>query len=312
MSCFYLLMGPTQELDLARAELWALAGCAPRGRVAIGPLGVDVSRAAYVRLCGQQLAAAVDWPQLHAAIARLELRCERYRIEVVRPAPKVPVAAADLEKAIADLITGRPDLRHPHVQFAVIAAPGDWRFGQVISQSQQRWRRQARRPYHFSHALPAPMARALVNMVAAPGDTLVDPCCGLGTVVAEALADGVRALGMEINPALAQQAAANLAALGLPGNIVVGDARTCRGHFDAAVIDFPYGHSTRVAPELYADILLNLRPQVQRMALVFGTDQHRLLGELGLTVCQEARVTKGRLVRHIYVVSTKEGQSPAR
>ncbi len=152
------------------------------------------------------------------------------------------------------------------------------------------------------------MARALVNMVATPGDILLDPCCGSGTVVAEALADGIQAWGMEISPALAGQAAANLHALGLPPNIVVGDARTVTGAFDAAVVDLPYGHSAPVAPGLYADILSNLRGQVKRMALIFGGEQQPLLERLSLPIIQQARVLKSRLTRHIYVVAGGKGE----
>jgi len=217
-----------------------------------------------------------------------------------------------LQKSIADLISGHPDLDDPRVKFALIVTQNSWRFGIIISRSTQRWRHHRKRPHYYSHGLPPQIARALVNLVAAPGDSLLDPCCGSGTVVAEALADGIRAWGVEIYPSLASQAAANLRSLGLPANIMVGDARTIRGNFDAAVLDFPYGHSGPVDEGLYRDVLINLRDQVDRMALVFGRDQRPLLEELGLVVTQQASVPKGQLTRHIYVVSTKKEQQPVR
>ena len=312
MPCFYLLMGPDEELDLARAELWALAGCTPHGRVATGTVTADISRAAYVRLCAEQLAAGSNWPELQQAIAALKLHCEEYRIAVFRPAPKVAVNATSLQKSIADLISGTPNIDHPRREFAVIITPNEWQFGPIISRSRQGWRSQVKHPYHYSHALAPQMARALVNLVAAPGDTLLDLCCGSGTIVAEALSEGIYAWGVEINPALAGQTAVNLRALGLAANVIVGDARNIRGNFDAAIVDFPYGHSSPVAPDLYRDILVNLREQVERMALVFGGDQGWLLEQLALSVRQQATVVKGRLTRHIYVVTSKKGQRPAR
>lgn len=312
MPCFHLLMGPNEELELATAELSALAGHVCGGRVATGPIAPDVTRSSYVRLSADQLASGRNWAQLGTAIARLDLRCEGYRIEVFRPGPKVNVNATRFQKAIADLISGRPNLDNPRIQFALIIAQEMWRFGVIVSRSGQYWRSQANRPYYYSHGLASQMARALVNLVAAPGDTLLDPCCGSGTVVAEALRDGIHAWGVEINPSLARQAAANLRSLKLAANIMVGDARRIRGSFDAAVIDFPYGHSSPVESSLYADILTNLRTQVDRMALVCGYDQSRLLGQLGLTIRQQALVTKGQLTRYIYSVSTKKGQQPWR
>ncbi len=310
MPCFHLLMGPNEELELATAELSALAGHVCGSRVATGPVAPDVTRSAYVRLTANQLASASNYTQLSAAIAELDLRCEDYRIEVFRPGPKVSVNATWLQKSIADLISGRPNLDNPRVQFALIVTQEMWRFGVIVSRSSQHWRSQANRPYYYSHGLGSQMARALVNLVAAPGDTLLDPCCGSGTVVAEALRDGIYAWGVEINPSLARQAAANLRSLKLPANVMVGDARRIRGSFDAAVIDFPYGHSSPVESSLYAEILTNLRTQVGRMTLVCGCDQSHLLHQLGLTIRQQASVTKGQLTRHIYSVTTKRGQRP--
>jgi len=312
LPCFHLLMGPNEELELARAELAALAGQTCEARVATGPVAVDVTRSAYVRLSADQLASGRNWAQLRTAIARLDLHCEDYRIEVFRPGPKVSVHTTQFQKLIADLISGRPNLDEPRIQFALIIAQEMWRFGVIVSRSAQRWRSQANRPYHCSHGLPSRMARALVNLVAAPGDTLLDPCCGTGTVVAEALRDGIHARGVDINPSLARQAMANLRSLKLPANVLIGDARRIRGDFDAAVIDFPYGHSTPVESSLYTDVLTKLRTQVDRVALVCGCDQSQQLGQLGLTIRQQALVTKGQLTRHIYSISTRRGQQPLR
>jgi len=308
LPCFHLLMGPNEELELAKAELSALAGHISGDRVATGPIAPDVTRSAYVRLSADLLASGRNWAQLGAAIARLDLRCEDYRIEVFRPAPKVIANALRLQKSIADLISGRPNLDNPRIEFALVVTQEIWHFGVIVSRSAQYWRSQANRPHHCSHGLASRMARALVNLVAAPGDTLLDPCCGSGTVVAEALHDGIHAWGVEMNPSLARQAMANLRCLKLPANVMVGDARCIRGNFDAAVIDFPYGHSTPVESSLYADILNKLRTQVDRVALVCGCDQSHLLHQLGLTIRQQALVTKGQLTRHIYSVSTKRGQ----
>ena len=298
---FYLLMGPLEETELATAELEALTGCPVRGRVAAAPAQVDVSRAAYTRFCAQQLAVGSNLSELCAAVTDSQLAYDDFCVQVYRPAPKVEASPTQITRSIADCIWGHPNLDNPRTELAVVLTPGCWRLGRIISRSNQRWRRQAHRPHHYSHALPAQMARALVNMAAAPGEVLLDACCGVGTVVAEALDMGVWAVGVEANPKLAARAAANLRALSLPVNIVVGDARTFTGNFTAAVIDFPYGLSTPVPPGLYAQILSNLRPQVSRMALVMNQPSQGLLEGLSLRLLGHTPVTKGKLTRHIYV-----------
>jgi hypothetical protein len=57
---------------------------------------------------------------------------------------------------------------------------------------------------HGFHSYPARMhpaiARALIERFSAPGDALLDPFCGSGTVLIEALRAGRRATGVDLNP----------------------------------------------------------------------------------------------------------------
>ena len=309
MPCFYLITGADQELELAAAELGVLAGCGVQGRVGTGQVGVDVSRAAYTRFCAEQLAAAPNLGELVAEVRRLQPDCDGFRIEVHRPAPKVPASRTEIVKSIADCLPGRPNLDNPRTELAVVVSPGCWRLGRIISRSNQGWRRQSRRLHNYSFALTAQMARALVNLAAAPGDRLLDPCCGVGTAVAEALVMGVRAVGADVNPKVAGLAAENLRSLQLPSSIAVADARTIAGNFVAAVVDFPYGHSSSVDPDLYADILLNLRTQVRRLVLVMAEPQDELLASVGLRIVYRARVSKRTLTRHIYLTAPVRRES---
>jgi hypothetical protein len=62
----------------------------------------------------------------------------------------------------------------------------------------------ARAHVHGFHAYPARMhpltARRLVEALTAPGDTVLDPFCGGGTVLCEARLAGRRAIGVDLNP----------------------------------------------------------------------------------------------------------------
>ncbi|NEA34142.1 class I SAM-dependent methyltransferase [Streptomyces sp. SID13031] len=59
---------------------------------------------------------------------------------------------------------------------------------------------------------------------ALPGATVVDLGCGIGGDLISAARAGLRVTGVERDPATAAVAQANLAALGLPGKVLVGDA----------------------------------------------------------------------------------------
>jgi SAM-dependent methyltransferase len=90
-------------------------------------------------------------------------------------------------------------------------------------------------------ALPRTVAAMLVGLAGEPGDVLLDPCCGSGTILGEALAAGWPAVqGIDIDPQ-----AAGLARRNVPGaGVLDGDARSIDlpgETVDAVVSNLPFG-----------------------------------------------------------------------
>jgi tRNA G10 N-methylase Trm11 len=141
-----------------------------------------------------------------------------------------------------------------------------------------------------------------VNLVAAPGDTLIDPCCGIGTPLMEAMEAGVIAFGADTNPKMLRGLAENLRHFGLPLRLFRADARQLIGHYDAAVLDFPYGRNLLLDKDLCRDILTPLRQAVKRAAVVSAQRLDEVLAEVGFRVVRYLSVHKGQMVRHVYVI----------
>jgi SAM-dependent methyltransferase len=103
--------------------------------------------------------------------------------------------------------------------------------------------------------LPAIAARAIATYTQA-GDLVVDPMCGIGTTLVEAVHQGRDAIGIEYEPEWANHAEANLALAASQGakghaEIVCGDGRcmaslvdpTARGLIALVLTSPPYGPS---------------------------------------------------------------------
>jgi len=307
MPFFYLLTGTPEERELAALELWALSGARAQGPCGEGPVAVDLTGAAYVRLCAETIATGKSLDELVAAAQARRLRLQGFRLEVHRPAPRAAEDLPEIVRRLADSWEGRPDLDRPRVRLAVVAQRDSWRLGRIVSESRGDWRLGAP-PGDYSAALPAQLARALVNLVAAPGDTLLDPCAGVGTVVAQAASRGIRAVGVEISKKLAGRAAEHVRSCGAggcgvrPGGLIVaGDGRTWGGHFDAAVVDLPYGRCSTISEGLYPALLGNLRLLADRAVIVAAEPLDGLLAECGWRLIGTARVRAGSLVRHVHL-----------
>lgn len=276
-----------------------------RGRIAYAPHAVDIARSAFLRQCVSIEAHGPDLATMLDDCRRQEVAYERFRLRLLRPPPQVDVHSQQVILQVANAITGRPDLTNPQVQLAVVAMQDRWLLGRIISTGLNRWLSGIERPIHFSSALPQRFSRALVNLVAAPGDTLIDPCCGIGTPLMEALEAGVMAFGADNNAKMLRGLAQNLAHLGFPLRLFRADARQLAGNFDAAVVDFPYGRNLLLDKHLARDLLLALRQTVKRAALVAAAPMDEVLQETHFDILRRATVPKGQLVRHVYVVKPR-------
>ncbi len=302
MSYLYLLSTDDEDEELAQAELWAMTGCEAQGRSARSPLACDISRSAYVGVCAQSLAQAPDLDGLCEAVRSRELIAEGFAIDVRKLAPRVALASPTIACRLADATAASPNLRHPRARYLVLCRDGDWELLSVVSRTRRGYLDERSRPHNFSQALTARHARALVNMAAAPGDWLLDPCCGVGTCVLEAEAMGVHTVGCDRSVPGAFAAAANVRHMGYPCRLAVADAREVRGAFDAIVIDFPYGHTSHVVDGLYEEILNNLALRAFRLGVVMGRPTEAVFAAAGLEVLRCARVRARRLVRHFYLL----------
>lgn len=297
----YSLAFTDAEAELAALELRAMTGARAEGRLAFSGMGCDISSAAYTRLCLRVLAAAEDAEALISRVAELGLKEDGFAIEVLKVPPKPAVNSLELCRQLADVIAGAPDLDSPRVRYAVVATQGRCWFGRMVSVARRDWHDSHSRPAHFSNSLPVRIARALVNLVAAPGDSLVDPCCGVGTVLIEAALLGGRAEGYDSSWPCVVRCRENLAYFGLDIPVARADARRLEGRWDAAVLDLPYGHTSVADDDLYADIVDNIARRVRRLAVVTGADKSYLWSEMGLQVLGLARVPTSNLVRHVYL-----------
>ncbi|MFD3705809.1 TRM11 family SAM-dependent methyltransferase [Nocardia sp. NPDC058658] len=109
---------------------------------------------------------------------------------------------------------------------------------------------------HPAKMLPAIAAHAITHYTR-PGDLVLDPMCGIGTTIVEALHAGRRALGVEYEQRWATVARTNIdlaraAGIDHDAEVFTGDARklstvlpeTYKGTVDLVITSPPYGDST--------------------------------------------------------------------
>jgi SAM-dependent methyltransferase len=114
-----------------------------------------------------------------------------------------------------------------------------WASAQQSPRAQRAGRYLAVSSAHPAKMLPT-IARAAISDYTSPGDYVLDPMCGIGTTLVEAVHLGRDAVGVEYEPPWADLARANLdhaATQGATGHgeVVCGDARHLSAHLDPAL-----------------------------------------------------------------------------
>jgi tRNA G10 N-methylase Trm11 len=292
MAHFCVLSATELDQDLAVAELWALTGVEGSGRVVRIPEAVNVERAAYVTACAELLASGPSPESLSQQLEACRPEFERFRItlQTIPPRPRIGSQEAIVEAARH--VYGSVDVNAPLTELLLVGSESEWHFGRVVSRASKTYLAHEHKPYQFSSALPARVARAMVNLAAAPGDAVLDPCCGVGTILLEAWAAGMSAVGGDLNPKLAGMTRANLSHFGRPPWVCIADAGVPWARADAVVTDFPYGRQSERKPRLYERLLAAFPSFAPRLALVTADDVSGLLAAAGYRVLRTVEVSK--------------------
>jgi tRNA G10 N-methylase Trm11 len=309
MAYLYLLSCDEYEQELARAELWAFTGLEGRGRVATGPQAAEVRHAAYVAACAELLASGDAPRALAEALAGGEHRYERFRVTLVTLPPRPHIDGHEAIVRVAESIDGSVDLVSPLTELLLVGSANEWYLGRVISRSGKSFRRHEHKPRGFSSSLPARIARCMVNLVPGAG-TIIDPCCGAGTILLEAWATGRQAVGADLNPKLAAMTRANLEHFGYPRWVCVADAATFAARGDAVVTDLPYGRQSARTAGLYERLLSNFPSLAPRLCLVTAAPVENQLESAGYDILRVACTRRGGFERRVYVARVRDHGSP--
>lgn len=201
---------------------------------------------------------------------------------------------------IADPIDGSVNMQNPKVTFAITKINDIWYFG--IYHNVTIWDERYEKPHSYSHSLNVRDARTLVNIAIGLDTSLeiIDPCCGIGTVVLEALSMGINIEGYDINRDVAYQARLNLEHFGYDSNIIQRkDMRTIEKKYDAVIIDIPYGVYSPFTYQQQLSLLEATPSLAPKLLLVSHIPFHKELKDLGYEIIDECSIKKGNFKRYM-------------
>ena len=292
------------EESLCEMELKCLLNRSMKNKYVFSDIYVDPSRSPFIK---EMICIKYEEESLETIIERIisdrlyyddfkvcYLRLEKNEIEYSE--------RLDSLKQIGMAIEGEADMHSPKVMLGVTKVEGRWIFGEY-KKNDFAWHIHDNKPYEYSNALTVRVARSLVNVAIGNNMNirLVDPCCGVGTVVIEALSMGVDIKAYELNESIAENAKRNIEFFGYDNVVTHGNMHDIKEIYDAAIIDIPYGLFTPITPGEQTAIINTARRITKKLILVAFEDMSMCIEEAGFNIEDICYVCKGKFKRYIYI-----------
>lgn len=291
---------------LAEAALGALGGgSSPEPGVWLSPIPIRWATCGYGIVGGRQLAFASTLELLEEELRALRLEATRFSIEA-RCLPRGRKGTIAAKTRIADCIAGDVSVNDPQLRLLVVMSSLGYRVLVEADAEPQEggWLGVSQKPHNYLVAVPVRLAKAMLNLTARPGDVVLDPFCGSGTIPLLAAWAGHRAFGSDISAACVAHAGENLAHFGYEATLVCIDAGVTRQTADCIVSNLPYGLYSHFASGARQDVLRNLGRLAPRVTLVTSERLDDDLRAAGYEVLQIIPVGPERFQRLVYITRT--------
>ncbi len=288
--------------DLIAAECKTLTGGTPDAD-GIAPCSTldNIPQAAYVRMGLRRIAQAPSFDGLLYAIRQAPIEAPDFRIDTLELSGKLPISNMEAVVAAANQIFFYPNLKSPKHHLLLVAQAETFWLGEILAESTRDYARHTDKPYHVSSSLDARLARALVNLVSPSAHSLIDPCCGTGSILLEAHALGIETHGADYNPKMVGMARHNLEHFGYPPSVELADAREWPRTAEALVTDLPYGRRLESAEAMIPAILAHTVQLAPLAVYVAGKDISPTLKAVGYRNIEVLRIIKhNNFIRYIH------------
>ena len=267
---------------------------------------VDPSRSPFIKKCISIMYTGETIKQIIDQIVMDKLTSINYKVAYINATDENMGfhERRRIEFEIGFNILGEAEMKNPGIVFGITKADNKWIFGECESNTSD-WLFHNKKPFSYSNALKVNVCRALVNIAVANNldCSVVDPCCGIGTVLIEAISMEINIKGYEINPYIGENAKTNLRYFGYEDVITIGDMNDIQNKFNVAIVDLPYGIFTQITTGEQLAIMASTRRIADKMVIITFEDMEQQITSVGFHIDDRCSVSKGTFKRHIFICS---------
>lgn len=295
------------ENDLCSFEAKALFGFQLKEKVFLSDKQIDPSISPFIKNRIKIIYETESLEDILELIEKNELRANGFLVKYVELESGDPnfKNRKNISKEVGLRIYGYPSFNSPKIKYGISCYKQRWYLGELV-ENNFLWRAHKNKPHSYSSALDGNIAKVLINL-AGQGDTakkIIDPCCGVGTVILEGLFSGYDIKGCEINSKVAEASRLNVIHYDYETEITNGDIKDIKEDYDVAIVDLPYGNFSEFDLEKQLEIIRQAMRISKKLILVSSKNIADKLLDEKLNIidyCKVYKTVKRDFARYIWI-----------
>jgi len=300
------------ESELCKLESKYILNKEEKDRLLLSDIKIAPSSSAFIKNRLDVISFSEDYSTLIKEIKKEKICIEGFKVEYLVFDGDATEYGERLKKLkdIGYSIEGNPDYYNPTITYGLCYCEGIWCFG-ILIKNHFAWHKHKQKPCSYSNSIGANIAKALVNIAAKSNKetTLLDACCGVGTIMLEACFAGNNIEGCEMNWKICRDARKNLAHFNYTANVYRSDIKDISKKYDAAIIDLPYNLFSDATDNDILHIVVSTAAIADRLIIVSISDITNLINNIGFKIsdyCSVSKRGKKTFARKIWVCERNE------
>ena len=304
----YVFNYPPEDKELCALEFRALFKDKFKSKYYLSNLNYSVDKSVFMKAKIDIWQINDDFNQLIKQIKSLHKEYQNFKVIYLKNQITHVDYQESLQKCkdISWAIEGSVNMSKPDHTIAITKLANNWICG-YYHHGVPSWKKHDDKPNTFSNSLDIRLARTLVNIAAGNQDQvrIVDPCCGMGTVVLEGLALGLDIEGFDISREISWLARKNLKYFAydeyLINKVSIHDLDK---HYDVAIMDIPYNLYTPITYEEQCKLIQSARKICDKMVIVTYEDMSQEINQAGFLIidgCIRKKTEYVKFGRYIYI-----------
>lgn len=291
----YSFIYDNTESDLCKLESKCLFNKEEENKILITDIKAEPSRSAFIKRRLDVISFSKDYAALINDIKSKKIKTDGFKVEYLF----LPDDTSDYEERLNKLrdvgysINTFPDYNNPTIIYGIGCYQDVWYFG-VLIKNNLLWQKHKQKPRSFSNSISMNIAKALVNIAAQSNleNTLLDACCGVGTIMLEACFAGNNIEGCDNNWKAFQGAQENIAHYNYTAKVFYSDIKDIRKKYDAVILDLPYNLYSTATDSDISHIIESASQISNRLVIVSISDLKSLLDAAKLRILDYCLINK--------------------